>query len=546
MFASGDVFAGYTIEGVLGRGGIGTVYLARHPRLPRLTAMKILNQELFSDNEIRARFEREAELVAGLEHPNIVTVYDRGADTGRLWISMRYIDGGDAASLPHPVDPIRAVRIISETALALDFAHSRGVLHRDVKPANILIEPRAEGERIHLTDFGIARLGDDNAASLTRTGTFMATLAFASPEQLSGITVDARSDQYSLACTLFRLLTGTSPFDATNPAVVIQGHLQQPPPRASSIRAGLPPALDAVLATAMAKRPQDRYPSCSAFAAAAATALNGPAAMPAAQAALAARSATTRLYPATGGVWAGHQPIPVPAPAPFLPAPESRPPARPSGGRRTKLLVGIAITVALMVSVSIGITIASRDNSQSATASSSTTTVAAKQITPDGAAIHAAFPRMVPADVSNATAYGGGKCYSWPEGVDDSWWDPDFGAWKWQLNCSPAEHASAKIYFRIYMYASASAVQSVVRGLPPNTMSVDTNNGKSYTNYSFTDTGNQGGQGDRLSAHRIVTVFTGDPGRAQFVMYTERLSESAVIEGTAAELLQWWKSAPLN
>ncbi|GEM33185.1 hypothetical protein NN3_41920 [Nocardia neocaledoniensis NBRC 108232] len=278
MIDESGVFAGYTIERLLGRGGMGSVYLARHPRLPRRTAMKLLNRELFFDTEIRARFEREADLVAQLEHPNIVTVYDRGVEDEQLWISMRYIDGSDAASLPPPVDAARAVRIVAETAAALDFAHSRGVLHRDVKPANILLEPVDGGERVYLTDFGIARLHDDKAAKLTQTGTFTATLAFASPEQLSGIALDGRADQYSLACTLFRLLTGATPFEAGNPVAVIQGHLQQPPPRASALRPGLPPALDAVIARGMAKRPAERFPTCAEFAAAAARALANPAA----------------------------------------------------------------------------------------------------------------------------------------------------------------------------------------------------------------------------------------------------------------------------
>ncbi|MEU4807688.1 protein kinase [Nocardia fluminea] len=278
MYDEGGVFAGYTIERLLGRGGMGSVYLARHPRLPRRTAMKLLNRELFFDNEIKARFEREADLVAQLEHPNIVTVYDRGVENDQLWISMRYIEGSDASSLPSPVDPARAVRIVAETAAALDFAHSRGVLHRDVKPANILIEPVDGTERVYLTDFGIARLHDDNAAKLTQTGTFTATLAFASPEQLSGIALDGRADQYSLACTLFRLLTGTTPFDATNPVAVIQGHLQQPPPRASALRVGISPALDAVIARGMAKRPEERFATCAEFAAAALRALAGHAA----------------------------------------------------------------------------------------------------------------------------------------------------------------------------------------------------------------------------------------------------------------------------
>ncbi|WP_068068031.1 serine/threonine-protein kinase [Nocardia xishanensis] len=281
MLDNGSVFAGYTVERLLGRGGMGSVYLARHPRLPRWTALKLLNRELFFDTEIRARFEREADLVAQLDHPNIVTVFDRGVEGEQLWISMQYVDGVDAASLDaRALPPQRAVQIVAETAKALDFAHGKGVLHRDVKPANILLE-RAEGglERVFLTDFGIARFRDDTG-KLTQTGTFTATLAFASPEQLSGAVLDHRSDQYSLACTLFRTLTGTVPFEASNPVAVIQGHMQQPPPRLSTVRPGLPLALDAVLSRALAKRPDDRFDSCAEFAEAARRAFGGPASGP--------------------------------------------------------------------------------------------------------------------------------------------------------------------------------------------------------------------------------------------------------------------------
>lgn len=278
MLANGDVFAGYVIDRQLGRGGMGSVYLAKHPRLPRMTALKLLNREMFFDKEVRARFEREADLVARLDHPNIVTVYDRGLEDEQLWISMQYIDGIDAASVePQKLPPERAVQIIAETAAALDYAHGMGVMHRDVKPANILLarSTGGRGERVYLTDFGIARLRDDTG-HLTQTGTFTATLAYASPEQLTGADLDHRSDQYSLACSLYWLLTGNGPFTSTNPAGVIQGHLQSPPPSPSAARQGLSPALDAVLAKAMAKRPDDRFASCSEFAEAAKQALASP------------------------------------------------------------------------------------------------------------------------------------------------------------------------------------------------------------------------------------------------------------------------------
>ncbi|WP_416382800.1 protein kinase domain-containing protein [Nocardia brasiliensis] len=279
MLRAGEIFAGYVVERRLGRGGMGSVYLARHPRLPRRIALKLLSSNLHADKEMLARFEREAELVARLDHPNIVAVYDRGIDDDTRWISMQYVDGTDAGALdPRSLAPRRAIQIVAETAKALDYAHAVGVLHRDVKPANILLARATAGqdERILLTDFGIARLRDESQ-QLTRTGMFAATLAYASPEQLSAAPVDHRSDQYALACTLFWLLTGTAPFVADSPAGLIAGHLQQSPPAVGDRRPGLPPALNAVLARALAKTPDERFASCTEFATAALHAISDPA-----------------------------------------------------------------------------------------------------------------------------------------------------------------------------------------------------------------------------------------------------------------------------
>nr|WP_246461058.1 serine/threonine-protein kinase [Nocardia transvalensis] len=263
---------------MLGQGGMGSVYLARHPRLQRQTALKLLNRELFADAEIRARFEREADLAAQLDHPNIVAVYDRGVEDDLLWISMQYVDGVDGATVnPHTLPPERAVQIIEGVGAALDYAHGNGVLHRDVKPANIMLarSGSGKGERVYLTDFGIARLREDSQ-HLTQDGMFTATLAYASPEQMMGAELDHGSDQYSLACALYWLLTATGPFDSEDPSEVIHGHLQLPVPPASARRPGLSPAMDLVIARAMAKRPADRFPSCADFAAAARKALSGP------------------------------------------------------------------------------------------------------------------------------------------------------------------------------------------------------------------------------------------------------------------------------
>ncbi|MEU6581157.1 protein kinase [Nocardia sp. NPDC046763] len=278
MLNSGDVFAGFTIERLLGQGGMGSVYLARHPRLGKLTALKLLNRELYADREIRARFEREADLVARLDHPNIVEVYDRGTEDEMLWISMQYVDGVDAAGINvATLPPERAVQVIEGVASALDYAHGMGVLHRDVKPANIILARAVagHGERVFLTDFGIARLREDST-HLTQAGMFTATLAYASPEQMTGAHLDPTTDQYSLACALYWLLIGAGPYDSPHPAELIRGHLQLLPPPVSLRRPGLSPAMDAVLTKAMAKRPADRFPTCTDFAKAARRALSGP------------------------------------------------------------------------------------------------------------------------------------------------------------------------------------------------------------------------------------------------------------------------------
>ncbi|WP_433710897.1 protein kinase domain-containing protein [Nocardia sp. CA-084685] len=278
LLNSGEVFAGFTVERLLGQGGMGSVYLARHPRLGKQTALKLLNRELFADAEVRARFEREADLAAHLDHPNIVAVYDRGSEDNQLWISMQYIDGVDAATVdPMTLPPERAVQIIEGVAAALDYAHGMGVLHRDVKPANFLLARPSggQGERVFLTDFGIARLREDST-HLTQTGMFSATLSYASPEQMTGAELDNRTDQYSLACALYWLFTGMAPFDAPDPNDIIRGHLQHLAAPLAARRQGLNPALDGVLAKAMAKRPEHRFATCVEFAAAARKALTAP------------------------------------------------------------------------------------------------------------------------------------------------------------------------------------------------------------------------------------------------------------------------------
>ena len=244
--------------------------------MPRSDALKVLSEELSRDKHFRARFLREADLAATLDHPNIVTVYTRGETyEGQLWIAMQFVDGSDADNeLDHGrMTPQRAVHIIGEVGKALDYAHRRQLLHRDVKPANFLLGGD-DDERVFLADFGIARALDD-ATNLTQTGMVMATIAYAAPESLSGYTVDGRADIYSLGCSLFSLLTKRAPFSHTGGmAAMMAAHLNAPPPRVTDVVPALPAALDRVIARAMAKNPDDRYQSARELAAEAAQALN--------------------------------------------------------------------------------------------------------------------------------------------------------------------------------------------------------------------------------------------------------------------------------
>ncbi|OBI92681.1 serine/threonine-protein kinase [Mycobacterium asiaticum] len=266
----GSTFAGYTIIKRLGSGGMGEVYLARHPRLPRQDALKVLRTDVSADTEYRERFHREADTAAALWHQHIVAVHDRGETDGQLWIDMDFVDGIDAgqlleerytAGMPGP----EVVDIVTAVAEALDYAHEHKLLHRDVKPANILIaRPDSPDRRILLADFGIAGLVGESTG-LTATNMTVGTVAYAAPEQLMGNDLDGRADQYALAASAFQLLTGAPPFQHSNPAVVISQHLSASPPAIGDRRPALA-NLDPVFAKALAKDPKDRYLRCIDFA----------------------------------------------------------------------------------------------------------------------------------------------------------------------------------------------------------------------------------------------------------------------------------------
>jgi serine/threonine-protein kinase len=250
---------------------MGEVYLAQHPRLPRRDALKLLPREWSADEEFRARFNREADLASTLWHPHIVGVHDRGEEDGQLWISMDFVDGLDAARLladryPAGMPVEEAVRIVTAVASALDYAHKQGLLHRDVKPANVMMTHLDDDgeQRTLLTDFGIARNIND-ISGLTKTNMTVGTVAYCAPEQLLGEDMDGRADQYALAATAYHLLTGSQLFQNSNPAVVISRHLNVSPPALADRRPALA-KFDPVLAIGLAKRREDRFERCSDFA----------------------------------------------------------------------------------------------------------------------------------------------------------------------------------------------------------------------------------------------------------------------------------------
>ena len=267
---TGATFAGYTVRRLLGSGGMGDVYLVQHPRLPRLDAMKVLRETASANDEFRIRFEREANIAAGLWHPHIVGLHDRGEFEGRLWITMDYVDGTDAAQLikyeyPNGLPLELVVDIVKAMSSALDYAHQRGLLHRDIKPANILLSNiDTDEQRILLSDFGIARqIGE--VTGLTSANLAIGTVSYSAPEQLMGGEIDGRADQYALAATAYRLLTGQTPYQDTNQIAVISQHLSATPPKASDLKPWLEPLND-VLIKAMGKSPEDRFDSCTKFA----------------------------------------------------------------------------------------------------------------------------------------------------------------------------------------------------------------------------------------------------------------------------------------
>jgi serine/threonine-protein kinase len=273
----GSIFAGHRIEAVAGRGGMGVVFRATDLALQRPVALKLIAPDAAQDPVFRARFEHECRAAAAIDHPHAVEVFHAGEEDGVLYVTMRYVEGTDLGALlagGRSLEPERAVALIAQVAGALDEAHARGLVHRDVKPTNVLIARRNGGEHAFLTDFGLTkrREADDG---LTRPGFAMGTADYMAPEQARGDDVDGRADVYALGCLLFKSLTGAPPFERDSDLEKMVAHLKDPVPSLRDVRPDLPPALDAVIQHALAKDREDRPPTAGAFAAAALAALSG-------------------------------------------------------------------------------------------------------------------------------------------------------------------------------------------------------------------------------------------------------------------------------
>ena len=273
-YQSGFELAGYRIESVIGRGGMAVVYRAEDTRLGRKVALKVLTPVLAHNEQFQQRFIRESRLAASLDHPNIVPIYEAGEADGQLFIAMRYVAGSDLKVLLSQeggLPPARLLRIFVQIGDALDAAHELGLVHRDVKPGNILVASIQEhsghgySDHVYLTDFGLTKRTTSLSGALTGTGHFLGTVDYVSPEQIQGAPVGPATDIYALGCVLYECLTGQLPFHRDDDAALLWAHLVEAPPPVSGVRPDLPPAVDDVVARAMAKAPEDRYASCHAL-----------------------------------------------------------------------------------------------------------------------------------------------------------------------------------------------------------------------------------------------------------------------------------------
>jgi YVTN family beta-propeller protein len=386
----GSVLAGYRIEAVAGEGGMGRVYRATQMGLKRQVALKLIVPELAGDADFRARFERESHLTASIDHPNVIPVYEAGEADGRLFIAMRWVEGTDLRSLivsEGSLNPTRAVAIVEQIGEALDAAHSGGLVHRDVKPANVMLTATHGREHAYLTDFGLTKKTASTTA-LTRAGHFVGTPDYMPPEQIKGERADAHADVYALGCLLFHALTGQPPYDRDTEVAKMYAHLHDPPPSAAETVPGTPVGLDAVITRALAKDPDQRYPSAGDLGRASRAALTGadpsqperslatglaaprgPEMAPTAPPAGAAPTAPGAAPTAPGAAPTSPPPVPTaPAPTPTEPPPPAAP--TPTSGappreRPRRLALPIAIAALLVLAAVAAAVLSGNGNKES-------------------------------------------------------------------------------------------------------------------------------------------------------------------------------------
>ncbi|MFT9535285.1 serine/threonine protein kinase [Mycobacteroides abscessus subsp. abscessus] len=387
--------AGYRVIRQLGAGGMGQVVLVQHPRLPRRDALKLLDAGVSRNDDFKARFQREADLLAQLSHPNIVTLYDRGEFEGRLWITMEYIDGTDAAELlkaDGPLDADLALPLIAGAGTALDYVwRKQRVTHRDVKPANILVgidesDGAPQIESVKLADFGIAKAAGEST-SLTSTGMTIGTMQYISPEAIEGEEVDNRSDTYSLGCTAFHLLAGQPPFTGTSIASTMSAHLTKPVPHISTVNPHLPAAMDAVFELVLAKNPDDRYQSCADFVTALQEAVGGEVRYPASAQTLAAAT----------------QPSNAPTQVRTVAAKAS---SQPHSKSRTVAIAAAAVAVLAAAALVLGVYATRGGNEDTSTTPPMTTSTVAPAPPPPVVTTTAAINTTVPPETPTAPPTG--------------------------------------------------------------------------------------------------------------------------------------------
>jgi len=390
--AAGDEFAGYRIERRLGRGGMGILYLAVEPGLDRRVALKLIAPEAAADEVFAKRFAEESRIAASIEHPNVVPIYAAGEEGGVPYIAMRYVSGSDLSRRladEGRMEPARAAALIAQIGDGLDAIHAAGLVHRDVKPANVLLSGEAGSEHAYITDFGVAR-NVATESGLTQTGRFVGTLDYVAPEQISGDGVDARADVYALGCLLFKLLTGEVPFPREGEAARLYAHLNDPPPAPSLYAPGASMALDDVVARAMSKQPGDRYPSAGDLGRAAAAAVSGAAvAIP--ERTVATGAAATRQTETAAST----------APAPRRSAPPTKPTDRleadsGSGGGRRWLLLAVGLVSAAAIAIAV-LALGSGGGGGESGGEATATTVAGEEPTSGGKE-----PRPRPASLSRS------------------------------------------------------------------------------------------------------------------------------------------------